>query len=63
VHAAADDLDMIDHRIADLAAAADDVNTLASNVRSDATLVQDSAQAIDVALTGFFERLPKDRAG
>lgn len=57
IRGAADDLEMIGRRSAELAGAADGVDALAATVRSDAELVQESAAAIDRALTGFFEHL------
>ena len=57
VTGAAQDLDVIGHRLADLSAAAEGVDTLSGTVRTDAALVQESAAMLDKALSAFFARL------
>jgi len=55
----ATDLDVIGGRVVDVSAAAAGVSELASEVRSDAGLVAETAAEIDDALGTFFEQLHK----
>jgi methyl-accepting chemotaxis protein len=57
VTGAASDLDVIGARAHDVAGAAAGVDDLARRVRADASLVEDSAVAINRALSAFFEEL------
>lgn len=59
VTGAASDLDAIGDRVADVSAAATGVDGLARQVRADARRVEESAVAIDRALSLFFAQLHK----